>query len=37
MEGGRVVEAGTHETLLRERGRYHALYGEERREERASA
>jgi len=37
LERGRVVEAGTHEELLRRRGRYHALYGEERREERASA
>ena len=37
LEGGRVVEAGTHEELLRRRGRYHALYGEEGREERASA
>jgi ABC-type multidrug transport system fused ATPase/permease subunit len=37
LEGGRVVETGTHEELLRRRGRYHALYGEERREERASA
>jgi ATP-binding cassette subfamily B protein len=37
LERGRVVETGTHEELLRERGRYHALYGEERREERASA
>jgi ATP-binding cassette subfamily B protein len=37
LDRGRVVETGTHEELLRERGRYHALYGEERREERASA
>jgi ATP-binding cassette subfamily B protein len=37
LERGRVVETGTHEELLHERGRYHALYGEERREERASA
>ena len=37
LEGGRLVEAGTHEELLRRRGRYHALYGEEGREERASA
>jgi ATP-binding cassette subfamily B protein len=37
LEAGRVVEAGTHEELLRRRGRYHALYGEEGREERASA
>ena len=37
LEGGRVVETGTHEELLRDRGRYHALYGEERSEERASA
>jgi ABC-type multidrug transport system fused ATPase/permease subunit len=37
LEGGRIIEAGTHEELLRERGLYHALYGEESREERASA
>ena len=37
LERGRVVETGTHEELLRRRGRYHALYGEEKREERASA
>ncbi len=37
LDRGRVVETGTHEELLRERGRYHALYGEESREERASA
>ncbi len=37
LDRGLVVETGTHEELLRERGRYHALYGEERREERASA
>ncbi len=37
LERGHVVEAGTHEELLHRRGHYHALYGEERREERASA
>ena len=38
LEGGHVVEVGTHEELLRRRGRYHALYGEEGREAtRASA
>ena len=37
LEGGRVVEAGTHEELLQRRGRYHALYGEERRDERMPA
>ena len=37
LEGGRVIEAGTHEELLRRGGRYHALYGEEGRETRASA
>jgi ATP-binding cassette subfamily B protein len=37
LQGGHVVETGTHEELLRRGGRYHALYGEEGREERASA
>ncbi|MCA1738463.1 MAG: ATP-binding cassette domain-containing protein, partial [Actinobacteria bacterium] len=37
LEGGRVAEAGTHEELLQRRGRYHALYGGERREERMPA
>ncbi len=37
LERGCVVETGTHEELLRRRGRYHALYGEERREERMPA
>jgi ATP-binding cassette, subfamily B, bacterial len=37
LERGHVVETGTHEELFRRRGRYHALYGEERREEKASA
>lgn len=37
LERGRVVETGTHEELLRRRDRYHALYGEERREERMPA
>jgi ATP-binding cassette, subfamily B, bacterial len=37
LERGCVVEAGTHEELLRRRGRYHALYGEERREDRMPA
>lgn len=37
LEGGRVAEAGTHEKLLQRRGRYHALYGGERREERMPA
>ena len=37
LEKGRVVETGTHEELLRRRDRYHALYGEERREERMPA
>jgi ATP-binding cassette subfamily B protein len=37
LERGCVVETGTHEELLRRRGRYHTLYGEERREERMPA
>ncbi len=37
LEGGRVVETGTHEELLLQGGRYHALYGEEGREERVPA
>jgi ATP-binding cassette subfamily B protein len=37
LERGRVVETGTHEELLRRRGRYHTLYGEEKSDERASA
>jgi ABC-type multidrug transport system fused ATPase/permease subunit len=37
LDGGRVVEAGTHAELLSRRGRYHALYGKERSEERVSA
>jgi ABC-type multidrug transport system fused ATPase/permease subunit len=32
LDGGHLVEVGTHEALLRRRGRYHALYGEEGRE-----
>jgi ATP-binding cassette, subfamily B, bacterial len=37
LEGGRVVESGTHEELLGRRGRYHALYGEDDPGERESA
>jgi ATP-binding cassette subfamily B protein len=40
LEGGRIVETGTHGELLGKRGRYHALYGDEghaERETRASA
>jgi ABC-type multidrug transport system fused ATPase/permease subunit len=37
LEGGRVVEEGTHDELLRHGGRYSAMYGEGESVERASA
>ena len=37
LEGGRVVEEGAHDELLRRGGRYSAMYGEGERVERASA
>jgi ATP-binding cassette, subfamily B, bacterial len=37
LEGGRVVEEGTHDELLRRGGRYSAMYGEGESVERASA
>ena len=37
LEGGRVVEEGAHDELLRCGGRYSAMYGEGERVERASA
>src|SRR5918997_6875987 len=37
LEGGRVVEEGAHDELLRRGGRYSAMYGEGKRVERASA
>jgi ABC-type multidrug transport system fused ATPase/permease subunit len=37
LEGGRVVEEGAHDELLRRRGRYSTMYGEGERVQRASA
>jgi len=37
LEGGRVVEEGAHDELLRRGGRYSAMYGEGESVERASA
>lgn len=35
IDGGRIVERGTHETLIDKRGRYHALYTKQYQRERS--
>jgi ABC-type multidrug transport system fused ATPase/permease subunit len=37
LDGGRIVESGTHEELLERRGRYFEMYGEDARREKVPA